>query len=136
MKMLIDTNIVLDVLLERLPWYTESSQIWQACEDGVCDGFLSATAVTDIFYIGRRLTTTATAQLAIGLCLATFRVASVDSGVLAYATSLPDNDFEDNVQIATAVANHLDALVTRNPSDFVAAPLPVLTPVQFLAQLP
>lgn len=135
MKVLIDTNIVLDVLLDRAPWVHDSSRIWEACATGVLVGVLPASVLSDIFYIARRATTISTAQVAIGLCLATFVTCAVDRTILDDATTLTGRDFEDNIQIACAHLNQLDALVTRNPADFADAPVLVLTPPELLARL-
>ncbi len=135
MRVLIDTNIVLDVLLDRHPWVVDSSQVWAACESGRITGYIPGSAMTDIFYVARRMTDIATAQIAVGLCLATFKIAPVNRPVLERAVALSGSDFEDNVQLACALEERLDALVTRNPADFAGAPLSILTPAELLAQL-
>jgi predicted nucleic acid-binding protein len=135
MRVLIDTNIILDVLLDRAPWVNDSSQIWAACDTRRIVGFITASALTDIFYIARRQSNLATARISVGLCLATFEICLVDRSVLEHATELAGADFEDNVQIAGALRNNLVAIVTRNTADFATAPIPVLSPAQLLAQI-
>jgi predicted nucleic acid-binding protein len=136
MRVLLDTNILLDVLLDRAPWVTESSAVWEACDDGRLTGYIPASTLTDIFYIARRAVDAPTARLAVGLCLSAFEISSVDRQTLEQATALPGSDFEDNVQIACALIAGLDAIVTRNPGDFAAATIPVLTPADVLARHP
>jgi predicted nucleic acid-binding protein len=135
MRVLLDTNVLLDVLLDRAPWSVEASAIWAACEQGQMMGEIPASAITDIFYIARRASDIATARVAVGLCLATFAVCPVDRQAIERAVLLPGGDFEDNLQIACAMAANLDAIVTRNPSDFAGSPLPVLTPAELLRHL-
>jgi predicted nucleic acid-binding protein len=135
MRVLIDTNILLDVLLDRPPWAVEASAIWGACDAGHATGYISASTLTDIFYIARRATDVPTARLAVGLCLNTFEICAVDRQTLEQAALLPGGDFEDNVQIACALIAGLDAIVTRNSADFVAAPIPILTPTELLVRL-
>lgn len=135
MKVLLDTNIVLDVLLDRAPFVNDSSAIWDACDSDILVGFLPASTLTDIFYIARRATDLARARVAVGLCLAAFEIAPVDRQTLEEATSLPGNDFEDNVQIACAIRAGADAIVTRNHDDFAHAPILVLTPAELLSRL-
>lgn len=135
MNVLIDTNILLDVLLDRQPWVMEASQIWTACETRRITGFIPASAMTDVFYVARRTTAIATAQIAVGLCLATFAIASVNRTVLERAVALSGHDFEDNVQLACAMVENLDAIVTRNPADFANSPISILTPAELRAQL-
>lgn len=127
--------VVLDVLLDRVPFVADSSAIWAACDSGRLVGFLSASTLTDIFYIARRATDITTARTAIGLCLAAFEIAPIDRQTLEHATTLLGNDFEDNVQIACATRAGVEAIVTRNGDDFVHAPMSVLTPTELLAQL-
>ncbi|MEI7772744.1 MAG: PIN domain-containing protein [Chloroflexales bacterium] len=135
MKILVDTNVVLDVLLDRAPWADDASQIWRACETGRLHGCVPGSALTTIFYVARRMTTLRTAQVAVGLCLATFDVLPVDRAALEHATMLAGSDFEDNVQLACALAAGMDAIVTRNGSDFRDSPVLLLTPAELVAQL-
>jgi predicted nucleic acid-binding protein len=135
MRVLLDTNILLDVLLDRAPFVIDSSAIWAACDGGRLVGVIPASTLTDIFYIARRATDRATARLAVGLCLAAFDICPVDRMTIEQATALPGDDFEDNVQLACAIIAGLDAVVTRNDRDFNASPIPILTPAALLATL-
>ena len=54
MKLFIDTNLLLDVLAEREPFYASAARVWSLCETGVCKGFVSATSFNNVFYIVRR----------------------------------------------------------------------------------
>jgi hypothetical protein len=63
-------------------------------------------------------------------------IVPVDVSSLRLAAMGPGGDFEDNLQVASAVEPKLDAIVTRNPKDLAGFPLPVLTPTEFLAKLP
>lgn len=96
---------------------------------------LSASTLTDIFYIARRVVDAPTARIVIGLCLATFEIAPVDRQTFEQAAVLPGDDFEDNVQIACATVAGLDAIVTRNVGDFASAAIPVLAPAELVARL-
>jgi len=67
MRVLLDTNILLDVLLDRAPFAADSSAVWTACDDGHMVGFITASSLTDIYYIARRAADAATARVAISL---------------------------------------------------------------------
>lgn len=134
--LLLDINILLDVLLNRMPWSVDSGAVWKAADAGRFQGYIAGTTVTTVFYVARRQLGTATALGAVDLCLQTFRVSPVTYEVLHQALRLPGPDFEDNVQIACAVGSGLDGIITRDPAGFRAAPLPVLTAVDALARLP
>jgi predicted nucleic acid-binding protein len=135
MHVLFDTNVLLDVLLNRDPWVTQSSAAWQASDEAQIVGHITACTVADIFYIARRLTTLETARAAVRICLEAFEVCTVDRQALEQAEALPGSDFEDNLQIACASLAGLDAILTRDEDGFQAATMPVLTPAELLRQL-
>ena len=135
MRVLFDTNVVLDVLLKRAPWVTESAAVWHASDEGRITGYVLASVLTDIFYIARKQVNVETARVAVRTCLEAFEICPVDRETLEQAEVLPRKDFEDNLQIAGATIASLDAIVTRNKGDFAGAKLVVLTPAELLAQL-
>jgi predicted nucleic acid-binding protein len=135
MRVLLDTNVLLDVLLKRDPWVTQSSAVWQAHDEGQIVGHVMACAIADIFYIARRLTALETARTAVHICLEAFGICAVDHQTLEQARALPGSDFEDNLQIACASLAGLDAIVTRDEKGFKAAEMPVLTPAELLTRL-
>ena len=71
MNLLLDTNIVLDVLLNRAPWVNDSKAVWDACDKGTATGFITATTLTNIFYIAKRQTDIQQARQAVRICLDT-----------------------------------------------------------------
>lgn len=135
MRILFDTNVVLDVLLNRSPWVTDASTLWRANDDGRIIGYVTASTITDIFYVARRLKDLELAHRAVRICLTAFEVCVVDRTSLEQAISLPGNDFEDNLQIACASLAGLDAIVTRDKADFAAATITIFTPAEAIAQL-
>lgn len=130
MKVLFDTNIVLDVLTNRTPWVVESHKLWQANDKGLVVAHVTASSMTDIYYIIRRLANHQTALEAVLTCLQAFEIVPVDKAALKQAAGLPGKDFEDNLQAACAMFAGLDAIVTRDPSGFSDSAVPVFTPVQ------
>jgi hypothetical protein len=132
---LLDVNVVLDVLLHREPFYADSRAIWDACDAGRFSGVLAATTFTNIFYIARKLKGRDVARDVVATCLDSFDVSPVYRECLAGALIMRGPDFEDDVQIQCAVTWFADHIVTRNPADFAASPIPVLTPAEFLARL-
>jgi len=133
MHVLFDTNILLDVLLNRQPWAVESSELWTLNDENTIDGYIAASTFTDIFYIARRIKDIPTALQAIQICLSAFNVCTVDKLTIVQAYSQSGSDFEDNVLIACATQSSMDAIVTRNPSDFRHASTNVYTPADLLA---
>jgi predicted nucleic acid-binding protein len=135
MKVLFDTNVVLDVLLNRSPWVTESAGVWRANDEGRLTGYLVASTLTDIFYVARRLTNLDTARRSVHICLDTFEICPVDRQTLEQAQTISGNDFEDNLQIACATIAKLDVIVTRDVNGFKSSIIPALTPQVLLTQL-
>lgn len=134
MRLLLDTNVLLDVLLDRHPWVEASSAVWKAHEDDRITCYVAACTLADIFYVARKLTNLETARRAIGLCCETFEICPVDRRVLETAHVMPGSDLEDNLQIACAGFGDLDAIVTRDGTGFEASPLPVFSPSELLEQ--
>ena len=136
MRVLLDTNVVLDALLKREPWANAAKLLWEANDDGRIIGHLTASTLTDIFYIARKGSGNDAAREAIKLCLEAFEICTVDRSALEEALALTGNDFEDNLQIACASLSSVEAIVTRNKDDFGESKIPVLTPDELLKRLP
>lgn len=135
MRVLIDTDIILDVIQNRQPFLIEAQQIWNANRLKTIDGFIAAITPINVFYIVRKQSGVAQARSAVQQILANFEVCPVNQSVLLAASSSVLNDFEDAVQHESAMANGLNMIVTRNIADYKGATLPVYTPTTFLAQL-
>jgi predicted nucleic acid-binding protein len=127
-RALVDTNVVLDVLLNRQPFVEGSRAVWTALETGLAEGLLAAHAVTTIHYLIRKELGSAKATRTVAAILRVFRIAAVDGPVLQDALNLPLPDFEDSVTIAAARAAECDYIVTRDPKDFRGSPIRCLTP--------
>lgn len=128
LRVLIDTNVILDWLLNRSPWSDEARPLWRAQSTDSLIGYLPATAVTDLFYIARRSRDIPTAFACIDRVLAALEILPTDGALLQLARASSGNDFEDNVQIACASAAHLDLIITRDTAGFTHAPAPAIAP--------
>lgn len=135
MKILIDTNIVLDVALERQPYLIFSEQILLNVEQGKLVGYISASTFTDLYYIIRKERGRAWALEFLNQLLMFCKIATVDHAVISRALTASFSDLEDVVQYETAIAAQLDAIVTRNPNDFPSKELKILTPEMLLQGL-
>ena len=132
MKILIDANVALDVLLERQPFYVSGTKVLSLSKGGI-ELFLSASTVTDIYYIIRKQLKDKEAALTLlKNLLASVDIATVTSNEIHRAIDLNWNDLEDAVQYATGETIAVDYLVTRNISDFSALGFPVVTPDELL----
>ena len=135
MRILLDTNIVLDVLLNREPFVNDSRRLWQAADDGAFDGAIASFTLPTIHYICQRHAGRAAAANAVDTCLEAFEVCPLYRECILAARRLTGNDFEDNLQVACALTDFMQGIVTRNPRDFANAPLRVYTPAELLAVL-
>lgn len=133
MRLMIDTNIFLDVLAEREPFYNSSKAVLDLCERKKAHGFLSASSVTDIFYLIRReLHSTDLAYKALGAVLDIASVLAVTNEDVLNAYAQRASDFEDCLLATCAKANQCDVIVTRNKKDFLAFGITLLSPEELL----
>jgi predicted nucleic acid-binding protein len=134
-RVLLDTNVVLDALLARAPWDVEATAIFEANRLDRVAASITASSLTDLFYVTRRLADRERAWSAVRVCLDQLAILPVSAAELQAAASGPGADLEDNLQIACASKHGLDAIITRDPKGFAGSPVPVLTPVELLARL-
>jgi predicted nucleic acid-binding protein len=135
MRVLLDTDVVLDLVLEREPFAEAARELFDWIARGECDGYVSAITPVNVFYLGRKSKGGDATKRAIRDLLAAVRVCPVDQNVLDDALASLITDYEDAVQHASAKASQLDAIVTRNLDDYRSAVLPVFTPADFLKYL-
>lgn len=128
MRVLIDTNVVLDFLQEREPFVANAARLFERIDTGEIEGFIAATTITNIYYIVRRAAGRVVAQDAITQILSDLNICAVDLEVLEQALALNFQDFEDAVQYSCAIVHNVDAIVTRDASGFVNAEIPVVLP--------
>jgi predicted nucleic acid-binding protein len=132
-KVLFDTNVVLDVLLDREPHIDVAAKLFALVDNGRLEGSICATTVTTIYYIAAKSFGRKRAHTQVHELLALFDVAPVDRDVLDSALDLGFADFEDAVAHEAARASGMSAIVTRDGGDFVKASLPVFDPHEMLA---
>ncbi len=133
MKLFLDTNVVLDVLAQREPWFGDSASVLAHIEQGGASGHIAAHTVTTLHYLlARHLGQKKTAVVLLDLT-ALLHVEPVDHEVLQQALALGWRDFEDAVQAVAAAQCQADYLVTRNPRDFRQSPIPAITPTEWRA---
>ena len=133
MKVLFDTNVVLDVLLEREPHIDAASKLFALVDSGRIKGSICATTATTIYYIAARSFGPRRAHDQIHGLLALFDVAPVDREVLDRALDVDFSDYEDAVIHEAAVAVGATAIVTRDRDGFASSAIPALDPRELLA---
>lgn len=136
MVILVDTNIVLDVLLKREPYRTNSEIILSKCADRQIIGYLAAHTIPNIFYILRKSYTRQERRKLIKNLCSIFRVSDLNLDKILSAIDNEDfTDFEDCLQEECAVNIMADYIVTRNPKDFEKSRVKVIDPEGFILLL-
>lgn len=134
MKVLVDTNVVLDIALNRKPFVEQATILWRLAEQRVITACLSNTSITDIFYIVRKHAGQDKARAFVADILDTFKLADIDEDGFRDALHSGMGDFEDAVQYVICTKNDCDALATRNKADFGNRPN-VLDPAELIERI-
>ncbi len=136
MRALLDTDVILDLVLERTPFVADAEALVEAHDQGLFSAYIAPITPVNAFYIVRKIKGAVIAREMVTTIIDGFYVCPLDLTVLQSAGILPLADFEDAVQLAAALASGLDAIVTRNVADYAGATLPVYRPNEFLKLLP
>ena len=115
MKILIDTNVILDVLCDRTDFVESSSKIWKLCEVEKIDGYISALSILNIVYILRKELTPEKTQQIIEQLFMIFHIAAI--------------------QMVCAQRMKVEFIVTRNIKDFIESKVPAMKPDELLERI-
>jgi len=132
-KLFIDTNIVIDLLSRREPFYEEAANLFSLADKKIIELSISSSTIANISYTLLRQTNSASAKEILRKLRLIINILPLDDKIIGIA--LNDNlfdDFEDGLQYFTAIENNQDLIVTRNLKDFKNSDLPVMTARQFL----
>lgn len=132
-KLFIDTNIVLDLLSRREPFYEESANLFSLADLKIIELSISSLTVANTSYTLLRQTNSKSAKEILRKLRLIIKILPLDDKIIGLA--LNDNsfsDFEDGLQYFTALENNQDLIITRNLKDFKKSNLPVMTARQFL----
>jgi predicted nucleic acid-binding protein len=131
MKVLIDTNIALDFLLHRKD-YAYAATVFSLAENNVVSGFISASSITDIFYVAEKALGKKQTKEELKKMLQIFHPATVTDDNIYEALNLNWEDFEDSVQFVVGKSFSADYIVTRNTKDYFSSTISAIEPEQFL----
>lgn len=136
MKVLIDTNIILDALMQREPFRIDAEDIIQLAATGAFEGSITANSITDIYYILRKhLQDKQQAKQAILALMSIVTVLDVTSADCERALDSNMPDFEDALLAYCAKRNKMGSIITRNLKDYEASPVEAISPAAFLNML-
>ena len=136
MRLLVDINVVLDVVLEREPWVAEAALLLSAIQRTRAQGHVAGHTLPTVYYIVRENRKSATAaRAAVATLLDILEVVPVEKEDFRRALTMGMADYEDAVQANCALKVGADCIVTRNPADFRKSPVRTLAPGAVLAAL-
>lgn len=135
MNVLFDTNVILDVLLDREPFADDAALLLAKVERSEISGYICATTVTTIHYLAAKVLGVQAAMTHVRALLSLFVVAPVNRVVLESALASGFKDFEDAVVHASALHAGARYIVTRNIPDFRNAAIPTLTPAELILHI-
>ena len=133
MRVLVDTNVVLDVLLERRPFSEAAAQVFALVEESRIEGFLCATTLTTVDDLLGQALAPAKAREALQRLLNLFEIAPVNRPVLEQALRSGIADFEDAVLEQAGRLVAVDAITTRNVRDFGKSTITVFDPLELIS---
>ena len=134
MKVLVDTNVILDVLCNRKEFVADSLRVFQCCEAQRITGYISALSIPNIVYIMRKELDPERIREILHTLTMVFSVVELREGDLLKAAELPFSDYEDAIQSVCASRVRADYIVTRNAKDFINSPLPAISPATLLKE--
>ena len=135
MRAFVDTNVLLDVLASRKPFYHDAARIWTLAETGKIDALISVISFNNVYYVVRRVSDRKSAERALQLMRNVFVAVPLTAQILGQAIDAGLGDFEDAIQFHSAVHAKAACLITRDADHFPATDIPVITPAGFLASL-
>ncbi len=133
MKVFVDTNVVLDVLLDRKPFYWDAGRVWTLAEQGRIQGLVSVLSFPNAFYVIRRTSGLQAARESLLVLRDSFTPIACDEQVIQQAIDAKFADFEDAIQFFSALRANAACIVTRNAQHFPVSELPVLSPAEFMS---
>lgn len=135
MLVLIDTNVILDILEKREPFYQASDEVLSLCAAKKLKGCIAVHSVSNIYYILRKhYSAKDRRRLLLGI-LDFLQIADASHENVRHALGRNDfADFEDCLQNECAMQHHADYIITRNTADFSNSNVPAVTPLEFLSK--
>ncbi|MGY5351140.1 type II toxin-antitoxin system VapC family toxin [Wenyingzhuangia sp. IMCC45533] len=133
-RLLIDTNIIIDLLAKREEFYTEAATLFSLADKNVITLTVSSLSFANTNYILTKLKSKEEARTILRKFKVLVETLSLDDKVTELALNDENfSDFEDGLQYYSAIENQVDIIITRNKKDFKNSKLPVLTANEYLA---
>jgi len=131
----IDTNIVIDLLAHRMPFYSEAAKLFSLADKGKVRLSISALCLADIHYILSKQIPESEVRRILRKFKVLVNVLPMDDKITDLALNSEFRDFEDAIQYYTAIENDQDLIITRNHPDFKESKIPVMTAGEFIKSI-
>ena len=133
MKVFVDTNIFIDILVDRKPFSYDSTMIYKMCENDIITGYIAPITINNIYYICRKVKSKSIIKEYLSNISTNFKIAMMTSKTIIKANRLKIHNYEDALQYAMALEIECNYLITRNTKDYQdVKTTKVLTPSDFL----
>ena len=132
-KVFVDCDVILDLLMERQPFYSAAAELFSLVERKKIHAFVSPAVIANLHYILARSLTSAKARAVLNKFSLLIRILPMDEEIIRLALNSDFRDFEDAIQYYTALNHGIPLLITRNKKDYAAARITILTAEEFLA---
>ena len=134
MKVLIDTNIVLDVLLNRKPFVEDAVKAFRQAEKGQIEAYIAASSVTDLVYILRKAYSLNEIKTHLKEMFQFIKIAGITPSMISSALYKDAPDFEDAVMMECARQSGMEMIITRNKTDFKNSDVPCISLEEWVKQ--
>lgn len=132
----LDTNVVIDYLTQRPPFWPDAAELMQTSLDGQTRLYVASLSFANIYYTLRRASTAIKARAVVDELAQLVEIVGVDAGIIQQALASSFSDFEDGIQhFATLSVPAITAIVIRDRKDFQTSFLPIMSPAEALANL-
>lgn len=132
-QVLIDSDVILDFLLEREPFSSDASKVLALCANSIIKGFVTPVIVSNTFYILSKLISNKMAKSKIKTLLIDLDVLMMNKSIVIEALNSNFKDFEDALQYYSAVNNkEIDTIITRNIKDYKLSNIPIYTSTHYI----
>jgi len=135
MRILLDTNIILDIAFGRLPHLADSADVFRKIDNESIYGFVTATTITDIYYVAKREKGHQTTIDFISNLIEIVDIIGIDKEIVIASLISDFADFEDAIQSVSSRLNGIDYIITRNHKDFIKSEISAVSPKELLALL-
>ena len=139
MRIILDTNVLLDILQNRMPWAQDAVVVFRAVAANQVAGCITAKQIADLHFFARKMfkgeeNVDFKARQVISKLMGLFEVVDTLSVDCKNALGINNSDYEDAILIASAVRDGIDFIITRNTDHFSDSPVPIHTPAEFSAR--